>query len=490
MTAKICRPNSSSLLCKLPAYITSTSGQSAALDQMFPDAPKTARDLAHFRFHMRTMSISEVVRRCGKPDELYELHSCQHSRLARLKAKMSPLTRRQFCVSAGFAAAVLKLPELALGEGPKGGIPDLAKIDRQRILNAADRYLHETPVTVTAFSSPRSTGDPHDYFSEGDYWWPDPQNPSGPYIRHDGMSNPDNFVAHRQALIRLSIQVPALTAAWALTRDARYAAHAVKHLRAWFLDAATLMQAKLQYAQAIHGVATGRGTGIIDTIHLVEVVRSIRVLEKARALATAETRGLRKWFADYLEWMMNSKNGQEERDAKNNHGTSWLMQASEFAAFTGNKELTKFCQKRFKEVIVPEQIATDGSFPRELGRTKPYGYCLFNLDVMSAVCQILSTPADNLFAYSLSDGRGFAKAMAFMFPFIADKKAWPYAHDVEYFDDWPVRHPSLLFAGISLSKPGYFAVWSKLNPDPSAEEIIRNYPIRQPLLWVTQGAQS
>jgi len=403
---------------------------------------------------------------------------------------MSSLTRRQFCASAGLATAGLRLSQLAFAVGSRRGFPDLENIDRQRILKAADRYLHESPVTMTAFSSPRSAGGPHDYFSEGDYWWPDPQNLSGPYIRRDGMSNPDNFTAHRHALVRFSIQVPALTAAWLLTRDARYPAHAVKHLRAWFLDAATLMHANLQYAQAIHGVATGRGTGIIDTIHLVEVVQSIPLLEKSRALSAVEMSGLRKWFADYLEWMMNSKNGQEERDATNNHGTCWLMQASEFAAFTGNMELIEFCRKRFKEAMVPEQIAPDGSFPRELARTKPYGYCLFNLDVMSAVCQILSTPADNLFAYSLSDGRGVAKAMAFMFPFIADKKAWPYAHDVEYFDDWPVRHPSLLFAGISLSKPGYFAVWSKLNPDPSAEEIIRNYPIRQPLLWVTQGAQS
>jgi len=250
------------------------------------------------------------------------------------------------------------------------------------------------------------------------------------------------------------------------------------------------MHASLQYAQAIHGVITGRGTGIIDTIHLVEVVRSIPVLEKARALSTPEMRGLRKWFADYLDWMMTSKNGQEECDAKNNHGTCWQMQASEFAAFTGDKELTAFCQKRFKEVIVPEQIAENGSFPRELSRTKPYGYCLFNLDVMSAVCQILSTPENNLFTYSLPDGRGFAKAMAFMFPFIADKKSWPYAHDVEYFEDWPVRQPSLLFAGIALSKPEYLAAWSKLNPDPTVEEIIRNYPIRQQLLWVSEGVQS
>jgi hypothetical protein len=70
LTAKVCRPNSSSLLCKLPAYITATSGQSAALDQMFPKAPKTVRDLAHFRILKRTMSMSEVVLQCGEPDEL------------------------------------------------------------------------------------------------------------------------------------------------------------------------------------------------------------------------------------------------------------------------------------------------------------------------------------------------------------------------------------------------------------------------------------
>jgi len=139
---------------------------------------------------------------------------------------------------------------------------------------------------------------------------------------------------------------------------------------------------------------------------------------------------------------------------------------------------------------VPDQIADNGSVPLELRRTKPYGYCLFNLDVMSTVCQILSGPEDNLFAFSLPDGRGFAKAMAFMYPFIANKESWPYPHDVEYFQGWPVRQPSLLFAGISLSKPEYFALWRTLNPDPAVEEIVRNYPIRQPLLWVAQGAQA
>src|SRR5436189_300585 len=160
---------------------------------------------------------------------------------------------------------------------------EVAALDRRRILAAADKYLKEKPVTVTASHSPRSAGGPHDFFSEGDYWWPDPKNPEGPYIQRDGMSNPGNFVDHRRYLMRLSVQVPALAAAWKITKDARYARHAGRHLRAWFVDDATRMSPHLEYSQAIHGRYTGRGTGVIDTIHLVEVARAIEELEGSSA---------------------------------------------------------------------------------------------------------------------------------------------------------------------------------------------------------------
>jgi len=361
---------------------------------------------------------------------------------------------------------------------------DVAAIDRPRILKAADQYLRESPITVTAAHSPRSAGGKHDFFSEGDYWWPDPKNPDGPYIQRDGMTNPDNFVAHRQALMRLSLHVPALAAAWLITKDRRYADHAIRHLRAWFLDKETLMNPHLEYAQAIKGRATGRGIGIIDTIHLVEVVRATSILEDGRVLPAGEREGLRDWFTKYLTWMTTHPYGKEEREAKNNHGTCWVMQAAEFARYTGHKELTAFCRDRYKTVLVPTQIAADGSFPLELRRTKPYGYSLFNLDTIATVCQILSTPEENLWTYRLPDGRGMSKALEFMFPYIADKQKWPYPPDVMYFDQWPVRHPSLLFGGLALNRPAYLARWRTLNPDPTVAETIRNYFIRQPVLWL------
>jgi len=377
----------------------------------------------------------------------------------------------------------LSVSALALGPRIQAGDSlDIRSIDRARVLKAAEAYLAEAPITITETQSPRSTGGKHDYFSEGDYWWPDPKNPGGPYIRRDGMSNPDNFDGHRRALMLLSVQVPALSAAWLITKQRRFADHAARHLRAWFLDEQTRMNPNLEYAQAIHGIAKGRGTGIIDTLHLVEVARAASVLESSGALSDRDRADLHQWFAAYLQWISTSKNGIEERDAKNNHGTCWVEQAAEFAHYTGNSKITDFCSDRFKTDLV-HQIAPDGSFPDELRRTKPYGYSLFNLDAMAAVCQILSTPRDDLFAFETANGAGMKKAMEFMFPFIADKKKWPHPPDVMYFDDWPVRHPSLLFTGLALHTTEYIALWRKLDPDPTVEEIVRNFPIRQPVLW-------
>ena len=74
-------------------------------------------------------------------------------------------------------------------------------------------------------------------------------------------------------------------AAYKLTGDEKYAEHAVKHLLAWFVDPATVMNPNLMYGQAIMGRVTGRGIGIIDTLHLAEVARAVQVLEELGYLA-------------------------------------------------------------------------------------------------------------------------------------------------------------------------------------------------------------
>ena len=399
------------------------------------------------------------------------------------------IDRRRFTLSAAALAITPHIQALApTATKPLITAKEIARIDHDRILHAANDYLTQKPVTLTASHSPRSTGGLHDYFSEGDYWWPDPRNPGGPYIRRDGLSNPANFNDHREALIRLSLQVPALTAAWLITHDTRYARHAALHLRAWFLDPATKMNPNLQYAQAIFGVSPGRGTGIIDTLHLIEVTRAARHLEKANVFTLAELQGLHEWFAQYLDWMRTSKNGIEEELAKNNHGTCWVAQAAAFAVYTNNQDAIALCRKRFKENLMPDQLAPNGGFPLELARTKPYSYSLFDLDVTAILCELISTndgSANDLWQFTLPNGNRYKKAVDFMLPYIQDKSKWPYPHDVEYFDDLPNRQPSLLFAGLAYNESKFIALWRTLPPDPKTAEIVRNFPIRQPLLWVT-----
>jgi hypothetical protein len=298
------------------------------------------------------------------------------------------------------------------------------------------------------------------------------------------MTNPDNFVAHRLAMIRLSTQVAALTAAWRITGDAKYAEHAITHLRAWFIDPATRMNPNLQYAQAIKGITTGRGIGVIDTIHLIEVAQSARLLQQAGLLKGEDLSGTRKWFADYLTWLTTSKNGTDEMNAKNNHGTCWVMQAAAFASFTGDQKILQLCRDRFKKTLLPNQMAKDGSFPQELKRTKPYSYSLFNLDAMATICHICSTKEDNLWTFTTADGRSMKQAIAFITPFIRDKSKWPHKPDVMFYEFWPVRSPALLFAGLAYGDAGALALWKTLEANPTNEEVIRNVPLRQPVLWV------
>jgi hypothetical protein len=408
------------------------------------------------------------------------------SKKKRNMSQVSTLNRRMFLKSAaaaGCSTAVGFAFGLTRRQEPSDAFALVAETDRGRILKAANTYLAQSPVTITAFPTKRSAGGVHDFYSQADYFWPNPKDPNGPYINRDGQSNPENFNEHRKTMVALSMQMPALTAAWLLTGDKRYGKKACDHLRAWFVTAETRMNPNLQFAQAIQGVSTGRSIGIIDTLHLVEVARAASFFTP-RMLSAQDSAAVKGWFSAYLDWLCNSERGRAERDTKNNHAMCWALQAAEFARLVGDDGIRKEVYRRYREILLPDQMAADGSFPKELTRTKPYSYSIFNFDVLAGLCQSLKGLAPDPPAFQLADGRGLAKAAEFIYPFIKDKTAWKWARDVEHFEALPVRSPGLLFAGIAGHEQKYLDLWKTLNPDPEDRETLRNYPIRQPLLWV------
>jgi len=356
--------------------------------------------------------------------------------------------------------------------------------DRGRVLRKADAYLTAEPRTVTADISPRSAGGPNDFYSEGDYWWPVPEQAEAPYERRDGQSNPDNFVAHRLAMIRLSDIQGSLTSAYLLTSDVRYAGAAARHLRAWFITPETRMSPSLLYAQAIKGRHTGRSIGLIDTLHLVETAKSAKILGEAGLLSPSDFAAIKSWFSEYSLWMNTHPYGIKERDWHNNHSIAWGLQMAAFADLTEDQAMSELVRNRFKTEYLAKQMVSDGSFPNELGRTKPYGYSLFVIDLMAGIAQISSTPEDNLWTYKTEDGKSLKNGLNYIAPYIKDKSMWPHAKDVAYWDDWPVRHSSQVFAGHALKDCSYYEAVRNLPTDSHVYEVTRNFPLRHPVIWM------
>ena len=352
----------------------------------------------------------------------------------------------------------------------------------KEIVKEADSYLTKKPVTVTAAICKRSAGTSQDFYSEGDYWWPDSINPNGPYIRKDGQTNPENFVAHRLAMRNLSRWVASLTAAYKITKDPKYANKALDHLNAWFINTDTKMNPHLLYAQAIKGRVTGRGIGIIDTIHLIEVTKSIQILQQLGYLKTEDFQGFKNWFDEYVTWLTTHPYGLKEKDHGNNHSTWWAAQVAAFAALAERPEIIADCRDQFKKLLTA-QMDEKGGFPDELERTKPYNYSLFNIEGYVALAEIASIPSDNLWNYKTKNGT-LEKAIDFMLPGIQDKSKWTFPKDVQHFDELPIQSASLILAGLAYNNTEYLETWKTLPQKRQSKEIDRNFPLRQMNLWV------
>ncbi len=361
---------------------------------------------------------------------------------------------------------------------------DIVDVERTRILDKAAKYMDERPVTVTAARCDRSEGGLHDFYSEGDYWWPDPENPDGPYIRRDGETYTGLFLDHRKAMVRLSEIIGTLTSAYLITHDEKFAAHAVNHLNAWFAHEKTRMNPSLLYGQAIKGRHTGRSIGIIDTLHLTEVARGTKLLCASPSFPAKDQVRVKAWFREYLTWINTHEYGKREKEHPNNHGVCWSLQAAAFADLVGDEEILEWIRNQFKTVYLDKMMDGKGGFPAELGRTKPYGYSLFVIDAMAGVAQAASKEKNDLWSFQMPDGRGMKLGMKFIAPYIKDKSSWPLKPDVMYWEEWPVRHPSLLFAGLHFNNQDYLDTWKSLEADPETFEVLRNLPIRHPLLWI------
>ena len=256
-------------------------------------------------------------------------------------------------------------------------------LDPVRRLRAdAEKRVKEGPWTVTSERPKDLEMDPHDYYSEAPYWWPNPENPSGPYIRKDGQFNPARFLANKTALNSMADAVFTLGAAAYFLDEPRYAQRAARDIRVWFIDPKTRMNPSLEYSQAIRGVNDGRGAGIIDGRVLIRAIQGMEFLAQTGQWDAKDQLAVHKWFDEYLHWLTHSENGEDEQRSGNNHASWWTAQVAAVASFVENKGEEKIAFDYYRDHIFSRQIRPDGSAPREEARTRSLSYSAFNLEAL------------------------------------------------------------------------------------------------------------
>jgi len=310
-----------------------------------------------------------------------------------------------------------------LDNGDKSLPPALAQLERE-----AKAALTVGPFSVMHKESPPPSGDKHDYMSQAPYYWPNPATSNGlPYIRRDGERNPDAYGnSDRVAIGELADKVETLALAYYFKRDETYAARAALLLRAWFLDPATRMNPNFQFAQAVLGVNTGRGTGLIESRAFVRVVDAVGLVAGSKAWTDADQRGLQAWFAQFVQWMLESEQGRDEAAAKNNHGTYYDVQIAAFALFLGRPELASNILQTARQKRIAVQIEPDGRQPLELVRTKSWGYSVGNLSGLMSLATLGERVGVDLWHYETPDGRSIGNALDYLAPFALGESKWPH----------------------------------------------------------------
>jgi hypothetical protein len=337
------------------------------------------------------------------------------------------VTRRVFCGS----LAALPALRAAVSDSAILVTPDQARRIRENggpaldgVRRSAEAALKAGPWSVTTRRPEHVDAGANDYYSEGPYWWPDPKNPSGPYIRKDGERNPGRFMGNRNDLGSLCTAILALGMGAHLLGEGACGEHASKILSVWFLDPKTRMNPNLEYGQAVRGINSGRGTGIIDTVSMIHTVQGVWLLEQAGALDGKIADGVRRWFADYLRWMTTSEKGLDEKKSGNNHSTWWTAQAAAYAALIGDNEAKSMAWDYYRTTLLPNQVQPDGSCPREEARTNSLSYSTMNLDGFSVLCRIAQLNGMDLWHYRTPQKIAIETAFQYLKPYVLEPDRW------------------------------------------------------------------
>ena len=319
--------------------------------------------------------------------------------------------------------------------------------------------LKAGPWSVTFHRPPRPGIALNDFYSEGPYWWPDPKNPGGPFIRRDGERYPGRFVSNDDDLRSMGMTLMILGMGANFLGESRCADRAALIVDAWFLNPKTRMNPHLEHGQAIPGINDGRGAGIIDTVPLIWALQGIHLLKDARLWNPEREANVRSWFAAYLRWLTTSPKGLEEKGAKNNHGTWWTAQVAAFSLYLDDPAAQHMAWDRVRDFLVPSQIRADGSCPLEEARTRSLSYSAMNLNGLALLCRMAELKGVDLWKTENKEKGSILRAIAYLTPFVQSPETWKKQQITKFQPEAAYFHA---LDGLALGSREYLELYQRL----------------------------
>lgn len=298
------------------------------------------------------------------------------------------------------------------------------KVRDEPIASAADRFLRHAdqllPLPLLSVREKRDApadGEAGDYVSLARYWWPNPATEDGlPYVLRDGQTNPsvysDEFDLSR--LEEFSYRSFVLAFAFALTEDEVYARRCVELIEHWCLAPDTRQSPHFEHAQIRPGRRRGGGVGIIEAHRLIYVVEAAQMIAGSAEWPEAKEVALKGWFSALLTWLRTSKTGLSAAQRTNNIGVWYDVQCAVYALYTGDSELAAGIVQDSGLRRLDTQMGSDGTFPAELARTRPYDYFAFNLLAYMALARVGESVDVDLWTRQLPDGRSLESAVQWL----------------------------------------------------------------------------
>lgn len=257
----------------------------------------------------------------------------------------------------------------------------------KEIINRADYLMTiENPIYVTGKTQTVS-GNKHNYESIGHYYWPNPNDPDGPWISKDGQVNPDSKSAayDYDRLVIFSGMCQKYSQAYYFTRDEKYYDALCNQLNLWFINSDTYMYPNMNYCQYCPGYNPIQGGTMIDANAFITPIDSFLLVDSIKPIPFKQN--LINWFNQFITWILDSPIGTKTHNRENNHAIFYDLILLDFAAFTGNTSIINQAVNLFVEDI-KKRITSNGEMPWELRRTNAWSYSIEALRLCVEFCEI------------------------------------------------------------------------------------------------------